>query len=257
VRSADGGFGDGVDRWTLMAGASWSGLRVPPGDGLFSTGGGDRSLGDTGHRGVSRRFSVGDFCGAPFFPAVSDAVGSSDGIVDVFNVLCASEDDDCVGKFGLDDAAGLVSTLLFLRDRLLELVDDAREVLDLASGRAGEASRDGTGDVPMEEGFDVCDVCVVLGVCDACLELCEESFCGAEPEDGSRGRVVADGALFRDITLTSDTPAPPAAAACLLIVADQRAAWLTGQVRWEPAKTVGPGMAPCCAEGDSTEADVA
>jgi hypothetical protein len=81
---------------------------------VLNTGGGDRNLGEMGHRGAS-------FMGSPLWVGVprmvaSEAEGSSAGVVEADSVRVACE----VGMLGRPgrDGDGLASAWLFLRDRL-------------------------------------------------------------------------------------------------------------------------------------------
>lgn len=96
----------GVARWRLSAGVSCSPRRGGARVGLLRMGGGERSLGETGHLGDSLRCSwvVGDFTGA--LTVGSDVPGRRVGVVEDESILDA---EDRVGLVGRADLAGLTS----------------------------------------------------------------------------------------------------------------------------------------------------
>ncbi len=78
-------WGEGVGLCRLMVGGSWSAapLRGGPRLGLLSTGGGDRRRGETGQRGASLGWSVGDdFWGTGARMVESEAAGTRVGVVE-------------------------------------------------------------------------------------------------------------------------------------------------------------------------------
>ena len=96
-------------------GASFSRRRPGASTGLLRIGGGDRNRGETGHRGVSFRFSTmveESFWGIDTL--LLEVLGAGRlGVVDADNDLVAGTE---VGPVDLIDRAGLVSCWLFLRD---------------------------------------------------------------------------------------------------------------------------------------------
>lgn len=144
--------------------------------GLLSTGGGDRSLGETGHRGDSRRRSwvVGDLTGALVLD--SEAAGRRVGVVEEERVRTV---EDRAGLAGRPAREGLRSVMLFFRDPGAGVVEEAREMLVLDKGRAGDGSREASGEGAAEDEAewedDVCETKrghrSVLGVMVAVLEV--------------------------------------------------------------------------------------
>lgn len=121
---------------------------------MWRIGGGDRNLGDTGHRGDSLRCSwaVGDFTGAPMDE--SDVTGRSVGVVVEESVLVA---EDAAGLLGRPSREGLTSWRLFFRDRVPGLVV-ARDAWVRESGRVGDGSREASGEGAADEDAEVPDV---------------------------------------------------------------------------------------------------
>ncbi len=163
-RSAGGDGSGGVGRWRLITGGSGSGLRGSPIFGRWRMGGGDRSLGETGHLGDSRRCSiaVGDLMGAPMlFEARSEADGRSVGVLADVSALDAGADagaGDWLACFV--DREELRSCWLFFLERMPELADEAREVATRDNGLVGEGSRDGRGDGAADDDeVDAADGC--------------------------------------------------------------------------------------------------
>lgn len=178
VSDAVSGCG-GVARWRLIEGASWSARRGRARGGMFGllrTGGGDRSLGETGHRGDSRRRSwvVGDLTGALVLD--SEAAGRRVGVVEEDRVRTV---EDRAGLAGRPAREGLRSVMLFFRDPGAGVVEEAREMLVLDKGRAGDGSREASGEGAAEDEAewedDVCETRrghrSVLGVMVAVLEV--------------------------------------------------------------------------------------
>jgi hypothetical protein len=100
-----------------MTGASLSRRRAGAGasTGLFRIGGGDRNRGETGHLGVSFRFSTiveDNFWGIDTWLLELAGAGRL-GVVAAERVLVAGAE---VGPVDLIDRAGLVSCWLFFRD---------------------------------------------------------------------------------------------------------------------------------------------
>lgn len=139
-------------------------------------GGGDRSLGETGHLGDSRRCSnvAGDLMGAPTLEVKSEADGRRVGVLADDRVLDAGAGP---GWLCLADREGLRSCWLFFRERRPEFADDVRDVAVRDSGLVGEGSRDAKGDGAAddeEDGAEFCDVSLdgpdpVMGVIVAAL----------------------------------------------------------------------------------------
>jgi len=125
----------------LINGPSGSGLLGSPIFGLWRIGGGDRSRGETGHRGDSRKCSivVGDLTGKPALEAGSEADGRSVGVLAVDKVLCPGAGAGLACRPGL---VGLISCWLFFLERTAEFTDEAREVAVRDNGLVGEGSRD-------------------------------------------------------------------------------------------------------------------
>jgi hypothetical protein len=94
----------GVGRWTLTRGVSCSVLRGGPRFDLWSIGGGERNLGETGHLGDSRRCSivVGDLTGAPTLEVGSETDGSSVGVWVEDSVLDAGGGAELLGFESLE-----------------------------------------------------------------------------------------------------------------------------------------------------------
>jgi hypothetical protein len=158
--SAGIGIG-GVARWILIRGASCSGLLGSPIFGLWSMGGGDRNLGDTGHLGDSRRCSivVGDLTGAPASGVELDADGRSVGVLADDSVLEPGAGAGAGLACLADDRVGLMSWWLFFLERIPEFADEAREEAVRESGLVGEGSRDARGDGAADDEVDVAEVC--------------------------------------------------------------------------------------------------
>jgi hypothetical protein len=119
-------------------------------------GGGDRNLGDTGHLGDSRKWSivVGDLTGAPTLELGSEVVGGSVG------VLAEESDLDPGADGGLAcfaDREGLRSCWLFFLERIPEFADEVREVAIRDNGLVGDGSRDTRGDGAADDEVDVAD----------------------------------------------------------------------------------------------------
>lgn len=160
-QSAGDGCG-GVARCTLISGgASPSGRRGGPELGLWRRGGGDRSLGETGHRGDSRRCSmeVGDLTGAPTFELGSGTDGGSVGVLEDDRVVVVLEGGAGGGLFCLADRVGLRSCRLPLRERMPAFAGEAREVVVRDSGLAGDGSREGSGDGAADDDVDAAEAC--------------------------------------------------------------------------------------------------
>lgn len=129
--------------------------------GLWSCGGGERSRGETGQRGLSRGYDcsvmIDVFCGPADLAVRSDDTGNRVGVVAAEIVL------EPGGRMDLTDRgvrAGLVSCWLFLLD-LDTAVAEAERAADvdaLMRERVGETSREATGDwlkeVLAEDCFD-------------------------------------------------------------------------------------------------------
>ena len=115
--------------------------------GLLRMGGGDRNLGDTGHRGDSLRCSndVGDFIGTGALMFGSDMAGRRVGVFVDERILEVEVDEGPV-LFGLVAREGLVSCRLFFRDLVPGFVDEARELAVRERGRVGDVSREGRED---------------------------------------------------------------------------------------------------------------
>ena len=132
-----------------MAGGSFSKRRAGASTGLLRTGGGDRNLGETGHLGVSLKFSTAvgdDFWGIDPLPLEVEGAGSL-GVVAADRVLLEGAE---VGPLDLKDRAGLRSCWLFLRD----LVPGAEEAVGLR-GRDGEGSREGLGEGTVDDAAEL------------------------------------------------------------------------------------------------------
>ena len=148
----------------LIKGASGSPLRGGPRLGLLRIGGGDRNLGDTGHRGDSRRWSnaVGDFIGTGALMFGSDMAGRRVGVF-VDERILEVEVEDVPELFGRVARGGLVSCRLFFRDLVPGFVDEARELAVRERGRVGDVSREGRGEGAADVGadgaqFEFCEV---------------------------------------------------------------------------------------------------
>jgi hypothetical protein len=126
--------------------------------GLCRIGGGDRSLGETGHRGDSRKCSwaAGDLTGAP--RAGSVVTGSRVGVVVEERVLTA---EGAVGMLGRPTREGLTSWRLFFRDLVPGFVEDARETFVRERGRVGDGSREANGEGAADEDAEALEVWVV------------------------------------------------------------------------------------------------
>jgi hypothetical protein len=108
-------------------------------------GGGERSLGDTGQRGVSLRSEVTEgFWGTGAFMVESEEAGWRVGIEAADNALCWAAAE---GGFvlALAERDGLTSWVLFFRDRPGPVVERV-EVAVLRDGRLGDDSLDGLGE---------------------------------------------------------------------------------------------------------------
>lgn len=119
------------------------------------SGGGDRSLGDIGQRGVSRISGlVEDFWGTGAFIVESEAVGCRGGIDAADNArwVAAAE-----GGFGVEvvERAGLTSCELFFLDRPGPF-DVRPEVVDFRVGLFGDASREAAGEFAADFACFVC-----------------------------------------------------------------------------------------------------
>jgi len=123
-------------------------------------GGGDRNLGETGHLGDSRRWSivVGDLMGAPTLELRSEVDGRRVGVSADDSVLDAGAS---AGLACFAERDGLRSCWLFFLERMPEFADEVREVAVRDNGRVGECSRDGRGDGAAEDEVEVPDVCEV------------------------------------------------------------------------------------------------
>lgn len=137
--------------------------------GLWRMGGGDRNLGETGHRGDSRKCSmeVGDLTGGPTFELKSDPDGRRVGVLAEDKVLFAGTG---AGLFCLASREGLISWKLPFLERIPALADEARELAVRDKGLVGEGSRDVSGDGAADDEVDV------LEVCDTSLEGAESVF---------------------------------------------------------------------------------
>jgi hypothetical protein len=134
-------------RWRPIEGGLGSGLRGETTAGLL-TGGGDRSLGETGHRGGSLSSVVTDgFWGVGALIVGSEETGCRAGVVAADSRCCAAVEGGLVVVV-LEARVGLTSLELFFRDR----PGPARgaEAFDLSDGRAGDDSREGMGEVDAE-----------------------------------------------------------------------------------------------------------
>jgi hypothetical protein len=159
----------------LINGDSCSVLRGEVTEVLL-TGGGDRSLGDIGQRGVSLSSDVTDsFCGTGALITGSDVVGCSLGVVAADRALCCAAADG--GLVLLAEREGLTSLRLFFLD-LPGPDERVAEADALTSGRTGDPSREGIGEfaaeaerfvgwslfvVGIEDDLDVVDVGWSLG----------------------------------------------------------------------------------------------
>jgi len=117
-------------------------------DGLL-IGGGDRSRGETGQRGVSLMSEVRDsFWGTGAFIVESDEAGWRVGIEAADSALCWAAAE---GGFVLvlAERDGLTSWVLFFLDRPGPVADRA-ELPVLSDGRFGDDSRDGLGEFAAE-----------------------------------------------------------------------------------------------------------
>jgi hypothetical protein len=117
-------------------------------EGLL-TGGGERSLGDTGQRGVSLISVVTEgFCGTGAFIVASEEAGWRVGIEAADNALCWAAAE---GGFVLvlAERDGLRSWVLFFLDRPGPAVERA-EVPVLSAGRFGDDSLEGLGELAVD-----------------------------------------------------------------------------------------------------------
>ena len=134
-------------RWRFKIGRSCSTLRGDTIDGLL-TGGGDRSLGDIGQRGVSLS-SDGrmGFWGTGALIVVSEGAGLSEGMVVAERARCCAATD---GGFVLVlvERDGLTSLALFFFDLPGPTV--RAEVLALRGSRTGDDSLEGMGEFEAE-----------------------------------------------------------------------------------------------------------
>jgi len=113
------------------------------------TGGGDRSLGDTGHRGVSLISDVwGGFWGAGALRVGSEATGGKLGVEATDSALCVAAADRGLVDV-LADREGLISWELFFL-ALPGPVTERLEVFALGCGRIGELSLDGIGELVVD-----------------------------------------------------------------------------------------------------------
>lgn len=117
---------------------SWSSLRGEVIDGLL-IGGGERSLGDIGQRGVSFSSAVTDsFCGTGALIVSSDVVGYSIGVVEADRALCCAAADGGLVLL-LAGREGLTSFTLFFLD-LPGPVDLVVDEEVFSAGRFGDPS---------------------------------------------------------------------------------------------------------------------
>ncbi len=145
-----------------LAGASRLGRLAAAHIRLVEDGRSDRSLGETGHLGDSRRCSiaVGDLMRAHLmFEARSEADGRSVGVLADDSVLDAGADAGAGDWLAFADRGELRACWLFFLERMPELADEAREVAPRDSGLVGEGSRDGRGDGAADDDEDAADGC--------------------------------------------------------------------------------------------------
>jgi hypothetical protein len=120
----------------------------------LSIGGGDRNRGETGHLGVSFKFSTivdDSFWGINVALLLELAGAGRLGVVEADRVLVAGAD---VGPADLRDRGGLV--WLFFRD----LVPGGLEAVDRC-GRVGDGSREARGEGVADDAAELCDGCDV------------------------------------------------------------------------------------------------
>lgn len=142
--------------------------------GLLRLGGGDLSLGETGHL-----VGVGDLSGTGALMVMSGTTGGRDGTLDDESVFLATGGAGAVFVFGIRVGLGSCwrrSCWLFLRDQVP--LFDGRELFCLVLD--GEVSREASGEGPIEDTVDVWD---------AFLDSCEKSVVGATVAVDSRDRV--------------------------------------------------------------------
>ena len=107
-------------------------------------GGGDLSLGDTGHRGDSLSSDVASsFWGTGAFSVGSDIAGWRFGVVAADNTLCCAAED---GGLLLAGREGLTSLTLLV----LDLPGPVERDTAWSGGRTGDDSLDGKGEVLAE-----------------------------------------------------------------------------------------------------------
>jgi len=168
---------------------------------LFSTGGGDRNLGDTGHRGASpgRSGATDGFWGTGVLTVESAGAGGRAGVLDADSVRGAPG----AGTVDRDGRDGLLSWVLFLRDLVPAVpVGAALAVFDLMGGRMGDESREAKG-----EAFVDVDAEGVPESCDAGLGGSVSALRRDEVDDS---RVRAGCELWA-LAAGWRTPAPPGA----------------------------------------------
>lgn len=109
------------------------------------TGGGERSLGDDGQRGVSLASAVTEgFCGIGALMLGSDTLGYKFGIDVADRALWVAAAEGGL-VLVLDDRDGLTSFVLFFLERPGPA--DREVVVGFTGGRTGDASLDGTGEL--------------------------------------------------------------------------------------------------------------
>lgn len=129
----------------MIAGTSFSVSRGDNNDCLL-TGGGDRSLGDTGQRGVSLISDVTKgFWGIGALIVESDVTGCKFGVVAADNALWVAAADGGLVVV-LVDREGLRSCVLFFLDLPGPAVERL-DVFDLFCGLIGDDSLEGTGEL--------------------------------------------------------------------------------------------------------------
>jgi hypothetical protein len=129
----------------LIEGTSCSVLRDEITECLL-IGGGDRSLGDMGQRGVSLISDVTmDFWGPGALTVESDTAGYKLGVVAADSALCVAAAEGGLAVV-LADREGLRSGVLFFLDLPGPAVERL-EVFDLTCGLIGEDSLEGTGEL--------------------------------------------------------------------------------------------------------------
>lgn len=144
--------------WRLIAGGSCSNFFGDVIENLLLEGGGERSRGDTGHRGVSLSSDVTDnfWATCEWMEDGSNTAGCNLGIEAADSArCCAAAEGGFV--FALADRDGLTSLALFF----LERPGPAdRAVTDLSEGRTGDDSLEGSGELFAEVARLACSLFV-------------------------------------------------------------------------------------------------